>query len=652
MITCNRAIGSLENRRRATAGFLGLAMMAVAVESMNACATVKLAQPAIAGLNCPAGTSPRSEQKGVADSFVRVVSDPSCPGSCFWLPKSVGKIQVEVRAKAVGESYLWCDPLPETIARRCPNLNPARQKVCSDDGNVTCVDLETSCATRDKGKQDATLLQPTTPARKPRKAAKPEPPPTPVVAPPSQKGAPPKCVKFTLLQSLVAPPSKIALSFRLTDCDGRPISGALFDDFQIAEDDAVLSVSEGRRSLDTTAASFPRSTLLLLDLSGSIWNTGSLPTLQTAVKGFVKKATSPGHFIAIFAFDGSSELSKVVDFTDDPLALQAGVDALAKFASRDQATNLNGALLKALDVLELRRDGPFAARAASFSGALAVFTDGKDTAQRVKQEEALLRIRGTPFAVFAIGLGPEVNPVFIKDVGKNRSFLVERESHEVPELVAAFRKMAEDITVQASGRYRLTYCSPKRAGIHGVEISVSGAKGTLSYPFNASRFEGGCDPTTGEDAPNGIRVEWVEVPVGKDTTGKTKSISVMTKRVTKAQMEFLKTGEFATDGSSEFESDEIACGLVCAASGGRTVTPAEFGAIAKAGRKTEGVGNCEWPNALGIFDLGAGWNGEWAAGETLFVKQGSACHERLVQSSTRDYHQYATTIKPFRCTRE
>jgi hypothetical protein len=637
-----------------------LVMVTVLAIVASSCATVKPSQP-IVGIPCPAGTTPNYQQKAKAESLVRVgadpspIPDPNCPGTCFWLTRFVGqvsKIRVEIRAKAEADTFFWCEPLHETIARQCPNLNPARQKVCSDGGKIRCIDTSTPCWTPDKGQQDATPLHPAPPAQNPPNPKQPEPKPAAIVSPAPQKSPRPGCVKFTLLQSQVAPPSKISLSFRLTDCDGRPVLNATIDDFAITEGYSVLSVSEGRRSLETTPGVFPRSTVLLLDLSGSIWNTGNLPGLQKAAAGFVRQAAVPGHNIAIFAFDGSNDITKIVDFTDDAKTLQSGVDSLARYSSRDDATNLNGAVIKGLDVLEQRRDSQFGGQAASFVGSLAVFTDGKDTAGRTADQDAINRVQHSGFAVFAIGLGPEVNRSFLQNIGKNGSFPVQGQSYEIPELADAFRKIAADIISLSSGRYSFTYCSPKRAGSHKVNLTFADAKGSLSYGFNAARFDGLCDPKTGAQPAHPNRDTWVEVPVGKDPAGKGKAIGIMARRVSTAQFHFHKTGEWSrTD--AEAQSTQSDAEAYCASIGARLMTTDEFKAAAKAGRKTEGVGGCGWPNALGVHDLGksAGdYYTEWAKQDRLFVKDGNPCSESLSQLGVGYYG--GDPRKAFRCARD
>ena len=80
---------------------------------------------------------------------------------------------------------------------------------------------------------------------------------------------------------------------------------------------------------------------------------------------------------------------------------------LATFKPKDPSTNLNGAVVKALD--ELDNALGKATQPLKF-GTLVVFTDGTDRANRVPGADMQQHIREKPFDVFAIGLGAEIKP--------------------------------------------------------------------------------------------------------------------------------------------------------------------------------------------------------------------------------------------------
>ena len=103
-------------------------------------------------------------------------------------------------------------------------------------------------------------------------------------------------------------------------------------------------------------------------------------------------------------------------FTDQPGSAKAGVAQLATFKPKDPSTNLNGAVVKALDELDAALGK--ATQPLKF-GTLVVFTDGTDRANRVKAADMQQHILEKPFDVFAIGLGAEIQQTQLANIGKS-----------------------------------------------------------------------------------------------------------------------------------------------------------------------------------------------------------------------------------------
>jgi hypothetical protein len=183
----------------------------------------------------------------------------------------------------------------------------------------------------------------------------------------------------------------------------------------------------------------------------------------------------------------------VLDFSTDARALQSAVDALTRNAltadpQYDVSTNLNGAVLHGLGVLDARQDAM--ARGQLFSGSLVVFTDGTDQAGRVADEAAVSAVAASPHACFTIGLGGETDELHLEALGRN-GFAWAADSDG---LGNAFDTIAEDIRAESGKHYILGYCSPKRKGTHRVTLRVKDYAGSISYTFAADTFTGGCDP--------------------------------------------------------------------------------------------------------------------------------------------------------------
>jgi hypothetical protein len=96
------------------------------------------------------------------------------------------------------------------------------------------------------------------------------------------------CTAFdmALQQAETVAPSVIRISFKLT-CDGDPMPGKTEEDFTISEDGDSISVFESAQQIVPTVASFQLSSVLVLDMSGSMIESGNLPGLQIAADSFI-----------------------------------------------------------------------------------------------------------------------------------------------------------------------------------------------------------------------------------------------------------------------------------------------------------------------------------------------------------------------------
>ena len=232
---------------------------------------------------------------------------------------------------------------------------------------------------------------------------------------------------------------------------------------------------------------FDLFTVLLLDMSGSILSSGSLPALQGAARTFVGKMTDQA--VAIHIFDGRESLERLVDFTTDQRQLIAAIDGLSNYSVVDPSTNLNGAVLAGLDILNKRAA---LSSAGIKSGSLVLFTDGTDQAGRVRDRAAGSAAESTSHNVFTIGLGGEIDRDHLSTLGKDGAVFAESQS----EVTDAFERIANEIDQRSKAFYGLGYCSPKRAGRHGLTLKVSEKMGQLSYDFDARNFGPGCDSST------------------------------------------------------------------------------------------------------------------------------------------------------------
>ncbi len=294
-------------------------------------------------------------------------------------------------------------------------------------------------------------------------------------------------LKPTLVDASSRKPSNVAVYFAVDDSDGEPVADLLASDFSIYEDGKLVSRDESRQSIINPEVAAVHYTLLLVDMSASVTESDQVGKIVEAATQFVDRV-EPFQKVAVYAFDGSPELYEVTPFTESESRASEGLGKLATFTTRDPSTNLHGAIVQAIDKLEA---GLSQAKVPLHFGTIVVFTDGTDRAARVPYQQMLDSIEASEHAMFAIGVGNEIDDTTLSRIGANGYIRVENTA----ELTDAFNQIGDRIVRFTRRYYLLSYCSPARAGRHNVtiEATAKGKKGELTYDFDASGFGPGCD---------------------------------------------------------------------------------------------------------------------------------------------------------------
>lgn len=303
-------------------------------------------------------------------------------------------------------------------------------------------------------------------------------------------------LQITRVQTAADKPSNVAVYFKVEDHRGEPVGGMTAEQFEIYEDDSLVSIHESKQVILNPDVAASHYTLLLVDMSGSVTESDDFPRIAEAATLFTS-AVEKNNKVAIYAFDGEEKIHKITDFTGSAGGAQARANSLSSFAPKDPSTNLNGAIIQGLQVLD---QGLEKAENPLKIGTLVVFTDGTDRAARVSASEMLSAVRDTPYEVFAIGLGDELSEKDLQQIGKSGTAL----AHDSSEIQTAFETIGKHIEQLTKSYYLLSYCTPARAGQHTVTIkgkhTPEGKKkeitGTLETEFDATGFEKGCDPNT------------------------------------------------------------------------------------------------------------------------------------------------------------
>jgi hypothetical protein len=294
-----------------------------------------------------------------------------------------------------------------------------------------------------------------------------------------------------LVDASVRKPSNVAVYFSLTDADKHGVPNATAQQFHIYEDGRIVSPFESKQTILNPEVAAVQYTLLLMDMSGSVTNSGQAPLLADAASGFSERVSKTQE-VAVYAFDGAKEIHPIVGFTSGGGSVKGAVEGLRSYKPRDPSTNLNGAVVEAIGVLGKQMER--AQQPLRFA-TLVVFTDGTDHAHRVSREDlrkALDEVEGN-INVFVIGVGAEIDEGELKEIGRAGAVL----SKDPKAVKAAFDKIADQVESITKSFYLFSYCSPARAGEHDVRIEADvpkRGKGSLEYHFNANGFQPNCDP--------------------------------------------------------------------------------------------------------------------------------------------------------------
>ena len=332
-------------------------------------------------------------------------------------------------------------------------------------------------------------------------------------------------LKLALKDASVQQPSNVALYFAVEDRHQNPVSGLKAKDFKIFEDGKLISIYESKQTILNPKVATIRYTLLLLDMSGSVVDSGQVPVIQQAVVEFIQ-GLGEDEQIAIYAFDGREEIQPIAKFGTSETAASQRAAKLGRWNAEDPSTNLNGAVVKAVEVLEEAKassDVPLR------FGTLVVFTDGTDRAHRATAKEAERAMRENNIDSYVIGIGGEV------DEKEMRRLFTSGVLHftDKERVVSAFKEMGQKLKATGTKYYLLSYCSPARAGRHKltVETQKGEDKGKLNYMFDAEGFAPGCDPYDTpnfkplEDAKRDEAARQIKMDRGvKDSSGKRQTV--------------------------------------------------------------------------------------------------------------------------------
>lgn len=301
------------------------------------------------------------------------------------------------------------------------------------------------------------------------------------------------CLTLHLVDASVHKPSNIAVYFSVTDSSKRPVASMTADQFKIYEDGKVVSLFESKQTILNPEVAVVQDTLLLMDMSGSVTESGRIGDLIEAASAFTDRIGKT-QVVGVATFDGQKDIHALAGFATGGGNVRQSISTLSTYKAKDPSTNLNGAViegLKALQAQMARSTQPLRI------GNLVVFTDGTDHAHRVSRADlqTALNSLDSTINVFVIGVGAEIDSGELRTIGRTKAIV----SRDPTKIRRAFDDIAQIVEDYGRSFYLLSYCSPARAGEHDVEVEADPphrGSGRLIYHFNATGFGPQCDPNT------------------------------------------------------------------------------------------------------------------------------------------------------------
>jgi VWFA-related protein len=257
---------------------------------------------------------------------------------------------------------------------------------------------------------------------------------------------------------------RITVYVSVTDAAGEPIAinPALIT---LSENGSAVPVDEVRALGEGEVVTSALATLLVLDVSGSMNQSGKLEGAKAAARAYVEQL-QPGDQAGVLAFNTSARLLQPL--TADREALLQAIDGLR--AGEDTA--MYDALGEAVGILQ-----PFSGRKA-----IIVLTDGMDNRSQLGPDEVLAQIGPGGLSISTIGLGdPAVQGVSLSglDEAGLRSLATNAGgSYAFAEDPASLKSVYERYGRALHSEYALTYTTAAklRDGLNrSLSVRLAGA---------------------------------------------------------------------------------------------------------------------------------------------------------------------------------
>lgn len=292
-------------------------------------------------------------------------------------------------------------------------------------------------------------------------------------------------------------PSQVAVYVSVKDRD-ESLVALEPQHFKIYEDGTALPSEQVGLTLLSRDLVAEHHVLILVDLSGPIEQQGAKALLASQLAPLVERLRTQ-QSVSLYGYDGSSQLYPIASFEKLDMAnpnaavTAAQLSKLTEFKQQDPSSNLNGAVITALNQLTatlVQSKKPLQL------GSLLVLARSPDLAGRTGADKLDDKLFETPHEVFAVTFGETDHDALAQSIG--------RSGHAHARLFENMEGALNDIAAQLEANYNryylLAYCSPARAGTRALMIEVNAPEpdggtrtGEAHLEFSADGFTSGCD---------------------------------------------------------------------------------------------------------------------------------------------------------------
>ena len=305
----------------------------------------------------------------------------------------------------------------------------------------------------------------------------------------------------------------LRLPFAVRMSDGSEPPGLAADDVAVIDDETGRDFdddnADGSRSGPRLPADFTLLSVLVLDLSDSVFKAGVQDHIRNGVATYLETLLAPAdddttelttikanHRLALVQLGRTHEVKVALEFTSDPAAIEQAVAAMAATGGLG-TTNLYagyGAGIDAVTGAKAREE----VATPSVQRAVILVTDGAHRAGNTEElrAQALALRERTASAVFTIGIGGGEHLAPVRELASQPRFFRATDAGGV---ARALQEVAADIVRLARSHYVVGVCTPVELGSPTLtlRVTVGELSATHTVAYATDTLDGNttdCDP--------------------------------------------------------------------------------------------------------------------------------------------------------------